>query len=159
MLDNATTAHFTLKNVGQHALNLVLRRLVELQLVCLLVAQHFRREEFVEERLRLLGLVTEGENERRQLVLDLHVRMQRLVKIANEGGSIWSVHAQALGKLVEDDELAFMPWILYPRNFKFKFVPRLLRCLGLFLLKRRRFSGRLAEARSNDGLFVNTSGR
>ena len=145
MLDNATTAHFTLKNVGQHALNLVLRRLVELQLVCLLVAQHFRREEFVEERLRLLGLVAEGENKRRQLVLDLHVRVQRLVKIANEGGSIWSVHAQALGKLVKDDELAFMP--------------RLLRCLGLFLLKRRRFSGRLAEARSNDGLFVNTSGR
>ena len=109
------------------------------------MAQHFRREEFVEERLRLLGLVAEGENKRRQLVLDLHVRVQRLVKIANEGGSIWSVHAQALGKLVEDDELAFMP--------------RLLRCLWLFLLKRRRFSGRLAEARSNDGLFVNTSGR
>ena len=88
----------------------------------------------------MLGLIAEGEHERRQFIFDLHICMQRLVEIADKLCSIWSVHPQALGNLVEDDQFAV-------------FLLNLLTRLGLFLLSSR-FSGGLTKARTHDGLLV-----
>lgn len=104
--------------------------------------EHLLGEQLGKEGLRLLRLVAESEYEGRQFIVDLHIRVQSLVQIPNKLSSIWSVHAQALGNLVEDDQLSIM-------------LVDLLTRLRLFLLSSR-FSGGFTKARTYHRLLVDT---